>query len=858
MAVSDFIVKGNIVVNGVAIESDGTQLVLPGNTVVGNQLITQAIAGGFSVAADDSTQRFVNLGESIKFSGTGGITTASNEEGDITISGPILATVATSGSYNDLLNLPSLFDGQFSSLTNTPTTLSGYGITDAFSGDYEDLANKPAIPQNLLDLNINDGSLGQVLTTDGAGNFSFATVSQEGGGGDPDQNLWATITADSGSTTANTTTDTLTVAGGTNIATSISGDTLTISFTGSAGGASNFDELADVSNAGIDVNDIFEAATVTLRVNNEGASAYTFNSHYSGNNPTIYAVSGTTIAFDLSQIGGHPFEIRDPGGSALNSGLVHVSTTGTVSTGSNAQGFDSGTLYWRIQESLSGNYSYICQFHSSMSGTITINSSDFSDNFNNKTTTDLSEGTNLYFTNARIDNHLSGGTGVTYSSGEISIGQAVATNSNVQFNDLVITGNLTVQGTETVLETATLQVEDQNIELGKVATPSNATANTGGITVLGGTDGNKTWKWLSATDSWTSSEHIDAADGKEYKINGNKVLDSSSLGSSVVSSSLTSVGTLNSGSISSGFGNINIGSSTFTGNGSGLSNVDAATLEGENGVYYLNYNNFSNTPTIGDGTLTLATSGIATGSQTFTANQTGSATFTVDVPGTNLSVTGGTTTGPAINSSTGDNVTLPTADASASGVVTTGNQTFAGTKTFNNTITGSVSGNAGTATALETARTINGTSFNGTANITVPGNFADRTTDESGHAVFIGTTATGNQEMFTNSNYRFNPSTGELSATDFNSTSDVNLKDNVTDIKNALDLVNEMRGVRYTWKDNGIAGVGVIAQEIEQVLPEVVSESGDHKTVSYGNVVGVLIEAIKELKTEIEELKTHK
>jgi plastocyanin len=52
--------------------------------------------------------------------------------------------------------------------------------------------------------------------------------------------------------------------------------------------------------------------------------------------------------------------------------LVHVSATGSVSTGSAAQGFDSGTLYWRIQESLSGNYQYQCQFHASMNGIITV------------------------------------------------------------------------------------------------------------------------------------------------------------------------------------------------------------------------------------------------------------------------------------------------------------------------------------------------------------------------------------------------------------------------------------------------------------------------------------------------------
>ena len=62
-------------------------------------------------------------------------------------------------------------------------------------------------------------------------------------------------------------------------------------------------------------------------------------------------------------------------------------------------------------------------------------------------TDNLSEGsTNLYFTNARVDSHLSGGTGVTYSSGEIAIGQAVATDSNVTFADLTVTGDLNITG----------------------------------------------------------------------------------------------------------------------------------------------------------------------------------------------------------------------------------------------------------------------------------------------------------------------------------------------------------------------------------------------------------------------------
>ncbi len=161
----------------------------------------------------------------------------------------------------------------------------------------------------------------------------------------------------------------------------------------------------------------------------------------------------------------------------------------------------------------------------------------------------------------------------------------------------------------------------------------------------------------------------------------------------------------------------------------------------------------------------------------------------------------------------------------------------------------------GSAATLTTTRAINGVNFNGSAAITVPGNFADRTTSESGHAVFISTSATGNQSMFTNTNYRFNPSTGEVSATNFNSTSDINKKHNINTIENALEIVSNLRGVRFNWNHNDQAAVGVIAQEIEQHLPEVVVDSDDSKSVQYGPLVGVLIEAIKEQQKQINQLK---
>jgi hypothetical protein len=99
--------------------------------------------------------------------------------------------------------------------------------------------------------------------------------------------------------------------------------------------------------------------------------------------------------------------------------------------------------------------------------------------------------------------------------------------------------------------------------------------------------------------------------------------------------------------------------------------------------------------------------------------------------------------------------------------------------------------------------------------------------------------------------------TGTMQAGNFNTTSDIKLKENVVTLENSLDKIKAMRGVSFDWKDSGKSAIGLIAQEVEQVLPELVehNEEDDVKTVSYANIVAVLIEAVKELKNEIEELK---
>lgn len=96
---------------------------------------------------------------------------------------------------------------------------------------------------------------------------------------------------------------------------------------------------------------------------------------------------------------------------------------------------------------------------------------------------------------------------------------------------------------------------------------------------------------------------------------------------------------------------------------------------------------------------------------------------------------------------------------------------------------------------------------------------------------------------------------GVITATDFNSASDIKLKENIHSIENPLSKVMQINGVGFRWKDTQENSIGVIAQDIEDILPELVKESEHHKSVNYNGLIGVLIEAVKEQQRQIEELK---
>jgi plastocyanin len=211
------------------------------------------------------------------------------------------------------------------------------------------------------------GAGGITITT----NATTDTITITGSGGAASDSFATIAVAGQSSVVADSATDTLTIAAGTGISitTDAGTDTVTITNTVSAG-ATTFAALTD--NAGLTVDQFYLPAITRLNVTANGASAYRFDQYGTTDDPTVFAINATTIAFNLAGAMSHPFLIQDNTGTNYNTGLVHVATDGTVSTGSAAQGKTSGTLYWKIPDSISGNYRYQCGSHAAMVGTITI------------------------------------------------------------------------------------------------------------------------------------------------------------------------------------------------------------------------------------------------------------------------------------------------------------------------------------------------------------------------------------------------------------------------------------------------------------------------------------------------------
>ena len=251
---------------------------------------------------------------------------------------------------------------------NTWATVSGGSASDSFA-TIAVAGQSSVIADSSTDtLTLVAGSNITITTNAGTDTITIAAA----GGGTASDSFATIAVAGQSNVVADSATDTLTIAAGTGISITTDAGTDTVTITSTvAAGATAFTGLSDA--AGLTVDKFYLPAITRLDVTANGITAYRFDQYGTTDDPTIYAINGTTIAFNLAGLAGsHPFLIQTGAGAPYDTGLVHVTTAGVVTTGSAAQGMTSGTLYWKIPEAISGGYRYQCQSHAGMVGSISI------------------------------------------------------------------------------------------------------------------------------------------------------------------------------------------------------------------------------------------------------------------------------------------------------------------------------------------------------------------------------------------------------------------------------------------------------------------------------------------------------
>jgi len=275
----------------------------------------------------------------------------------------------------------------------------------------------------------------------------------------------------------------------------------------------------------------------------------------------LTAAGNTAISIATNQVSGLAEVIEDTAAALFTNG-THTGIAATYDDANSKVNLDVADFTITLGGDLTGNVTITNLGSATLNATVAANSVALGTDTTGDYVGSISAGTGISVSNTGTEGGTftvtnSGVTGLAGTTNEIEVSGAtgsvtiglpdsvtITTDLSVGGN-ATITGNLTVNGTVSTINSTTITVDDKNLELGSTASPSDATADGGGITLKGTTD--KTFNWVDATDSWTSSEHFNLLTGKEFKIAGTSVLSATSLGTGVTGSSLTSVGTIGTG-----------------------------------------------------------------------------------------------------------------------------------------------------------------------------------------------------------------------------------------------------------------------------------------------------------------------
>lgn len=423
--------------------------------------------------------------------------------------------------------------------------------------------------------------------------------------------------------------------------------------------------------------------------------------------------------------------------------------------------------------------------------------------------------------------------------------------SGVTFsNNVTVTGNLTVQGTTTYINATSLQIGDNIITLNADVTPSTNPTENAGIEINRGNKVNSVFQWTESANAWQLSANSTSTLYTVHHTGRDVALGTETSGNYVatitagagISGTATGEGSTPTIAV--------IANNGITSNSTGVFvRANTGLVANSIGLFVAIVDSVSNSSVV----LVPAANSVKTAYDTAIA-----ASNKADIAYTNAVSISATDASNKAATAYANSIAIAAADASSKAATAYTNAvSFASNAT--NLSSGTVdvsrlgSGTANSSTYLQGDGTW--------ATISTGASLVSNNNSIETFYLPMSNSTTGawTTAIVSDSKLYFVPSTGTLSATQFNSLSDENEKTDINVISNALESIKKIDGVEFNWKDTGDKSAGVIAQQVAAILPHLITNNQNGTmSVNYNGLIGYLIQTIKELESRINKLENNR